>query len=102
MDKKEPTKCNHCDSTDIAKQTWGRSEFWFCRSCKKEPVYTEPEAAPTLFGGSTWDPKHYGFSPYTSSSDAFYFDDSNDSSMDCIVNLPKGFTVDISKYFKGN
>jgi hypothetical protein len=96
MDKKEPTKCNHCDSSDIAKQTWGRSEFWFCRSCKKEPTYVEPETTPTLFSGSNWDPKHYGFSPYTISndtlSDAFYFDDSSDSSMD----------FQISKYFKGN
>ncbi len=62
MDKKEPTKCNHCNSTDIAKQVWGRLEFWFCRSCRQEPVYVEPEIAPTLWTGATWNPKDYGLS----------------------------------------
>lgn len=108
MENKKPTHCNHCKSSEIMHHVWGRTEFYSCLSCKKEVTYQEePVSQPSLW--KAWDPKEYGFSPFVNSnqsvsapSDAFIFDDSNDSSMDYVITLPKGITVDISKYFKGN
>lgn len=105
--KKDPTSCNHCGSTNIAKQTWGRTEYWYCHSCKKEPVYVEPKKEdPIPFNPWTpaWDPKQYGFSNASSPdpavlSDAFIGD--YDDTMD-LTSLPQGITVDISKIFPGN
>lgn len=112
--KKVPTKCNHCNSTDIVHHVWGRTEYWSCKSCKNEVKYVE-EYIPkfnTLGGDNgivaspwtSWDPKQYGFTfptganvppppkPYQSlpnttlptPSDAFYFDDT-DGSIDLII-----------------
>lgn len=99
--KKKPTKCNHCYSTNVIFSQWGRVEYYSCGDCKKE--ITEEKEPVTLWSG--WDPKNYGFSKaeYVNSgqsimhsgqnSDDHYFlsfDDANDSS------------VDIKKYFPGN
>ena len=58
-EKKTPDHCNHCNSTDIVFHSWGRVEYWSCKSCKKEVTYVEP----TTFGSpwGSWDPKTYGF-----------------------------------------
>lgn len=77
-EKKIPTICNHCHSTDIIFHSWGRSEYYSCLSCKKEVVFVEPYArefstnssTPDLVGGlGIWDPKFYGYGGGNSQND---------------------------------
>lgn len=35
-DKKAPEICNNCGSKDVMFCVWGRTEYYTCKSCKKE------------------------------------------------------------------
>lgn len=49
-EKKIPTECNNCNSSNIIFHIWGRSEFYSCNDCKKEVTYIEK----SLDIGSPW------------------------------------------------
>jgi hypothetical protein len=59
-EKKAPTKCNHCQSTDIIFHQWGRTEYYSCKSCKNEVPMEVVQEQTNTWGA--WDPKTYGFS----------------------------------------
>lgn len=84
--KKKPTKCNHCYSTNVIFSQWGRVEYYSCGDCKKE-ITEETDKLP-FSPRTSWDPKQYGFG----SSDVHTFDDS----------IILDDSMDLKKYYPGN
>lgn len=84
-EKKVPCKCNHCNSTNIIHQIWGRVEFWSCKDCKNEVTYVEPD-----FGKPWgWDTKTYGF------GSSIQYDSTADLTK--VFGLPAGYSFDFNK-----
>lgn len=86
-EKKVPCKCNHCNSTNIIHQVWGRTEFWSCKDCKNEVTYVEPNFGKPWEG---YDTKTYGFG-----ADLAYIDALE-------INLPPGNLISPYIDFDGN
>lgn len=97
-EKKTPSKCNHCNSTNIIHHVWNRLEYWSCKDCKQEVTYVEPKLDLGL-GGIAWDPKIYGWGSTDLKSDIFSIDKSTYKNWKNGGALPPGSIVSVPPTF---